>query len=82
MPEESAAVVPELASKVQWPTNPDKVEVTFSVAVPLMVPEAALIVVLPAVTPVAIPAALTVAEAGAEDVHVTAPVRSWVLESL
>jgi hypothetical protein len=51
---------------------------TVSVALPLTLPEAAEIVLLPALTPVAKPPVLIVATVGLEEFHVTEPVRFWV----
>jgi hypothetical protein len=58
-----------------------KAGVTVSVALPLMDPEAAVIVAAPVATPVATPP-LTVATAVLEDVQVALPVRFCVLPSV
>jgi hypothetical protein len=55
--------------------------VTVSVALPLIEPEAAVIVTEPLATPVAVPP-LTVATAVLDDVQVALPVRSCVLPSV
>ena len=52
------------------------------VAVPLIDPELAVTVTLPCAKAVATPAALTVAIALFEELHVTVLVRFWVLPSL
>src|ERR1039458_9637300 len=57
-------------------------EVTVSVAVPCTVPEAAAIVVLPTIKPLARPAALIVATGSADELHVTDEVKACVLPSL
>ena len=82
MPEESAAVVPEPSSKVQWPTRPVAGAVTVRPVEPVIEPEVAWIVVLPAATLVASPVALMVAAAVFVDVQVTELVRFCVLLSL
>jgi hypothetical protein len=55
---------------------------TVSVVEPVMLPDFALIVVLPAVAAIAKPPAVIVATAGEEEFHVAALVRSWLLPSL
>jgi hypothetical protein len=57
-------------------------EVTVSTAAPCMLPEAAVIVVLPTIMPLARPAALIVATVGADELHVTDAVKACVLPSL
>jgi hypothetical protein len=59
-----------------------RAEVMVNDIVPLTVPEVAVIVVLPPATPVARPAALIVAMAGAEEVQLTELVRFCALPSL
>jgi hypothetical protein len=56
--------------------------VTVSVAVPVIVPEAAVIVVLPWPLLVASPAELTVATEVSEELQVAEAVRFWVLLSV
>lgn len=56
--------------------------VTDSVVVPLIVPDAALIVLCPVATLVASPPRLTVATPGTEELHVAAVVRSCMVPSL
>jgi H2-forming N5,N10-methylenetetrahydromethanopterin dehydrogenase-like enzyme len=56
--------------------------VTVSVAAELMLPDVALMLVLPAAIPVAEPAALMVASAGTEELQVALEVRFSVLPSL
>jgi hypothetical protein len=57
-------------------------DVTFREVEALIVPDLAVIVVLPFAIPVAKPAAVTVATVFAEEVQVAVPVRSWLLPSL
>lgn len=57
-------------------------EITVSVVVPCTVPETAVIVVLPVMTPLASPAELIVATVGADELHVADAVKSCVLPSL
>ena len=82
LPEVSTAVVPELASNVQWPTNPETVDATVRLVLPLMAPKVALMEAVPAATALARPDALMVAVAGVDDDHVTEMVIFCVLESL
>ena len=56
--------------------------VTVNVVEPLTAPEVALIVLIPAPTPVANPALVTVALAGVPEAHVTKAVRFCVLLSV
>jgi hypothetical protein len=58
-----------------------KAGVTVSVALPLIDPDAAVIVTVPLAIPVAVPP-LTVATAVLDDVHVALPVRFCVLPSV
>jgi hypothetical protein len=55
---------------------------TVSVAVPLIDPETAVTVTVPAATPLATPLPLIVAKATFELLHVTLLVRFWLLPSL
>src|ERR1700675_3491394 len=57
-------------------------EVTVNLDVPCTVPEAAVIVVLPTIKPLARPAALIVATGGADELHVTNELKSCVLPSV
>jgi hypothetical protein len=56
--------------------------VTVNTVLPLTAPKVALIVLVPAPTPVANPPALMVAVPVVPDAQVTVPVRFWVLLSL
>lgn len=56
--------------------------VTVNVAMPLMVPEVALIVVVPAATPLASPPLVIVAMFMAEELQVAEPLRFCVLPSV
>lgn len=58
------------------------VTATANTVAPLTVPEVAVIVVVPAATPVASPAVLIVATAAADELQVAELVRFWVLPSL
>jgi hypothetical protein len=55
---------------------------TVKVAVPLIEPEVAVMVTVPAATPLAIPLPLIVAKAVFDELHVTLLVRFWLLPSL
>jgi hypothetical protein len=56
--------------------------VTVNLANPLIVPELAVIVLVPVAMPLADPPLLIVATAVADEVHVTALVRFWVVPLL
>ena len=55
---------------------------TVNAVLPVMVPEVALIVVVPAVIPVARPVVLTIATAGLLEIQLAVEVRTLVLPSL
>jgi hypothetical protein len=76
----SPAAIEELAGVTA--TEARTGEVTVSTAAPCMLPEAAVIVVLPTIMPLARPAALIVATVGADELHVTDAVKACVLPSL
>jgi hypothetical protein len=80
LPVESAAVYPEDELNCHQAVRFDVTEV--ALAVPLIDPEAASMVALPGTTPTATPVLPIVTEDVLEELHVTAPVRFWVLPSL
>ena len=79
-------MVPDPSSNVQWPNSPDgntdPGTVTVKPVEPLVEPEVACIIVLPAATAVTSPVLLIVAVVVLAELQVTEFVRFWVLLSL